>query len=434
MRRSTIGGSRKGPIIRDCIASIYYNFLRRLSGTGITTQIVLLFVFIQVVWWMYDQNVTSQIKHKVPRPYVPPTESSPLTPFYDEPYIGFARAFPAWPHGEPFPCGSLIPESELNARSPSMEGVLFIKEMKTGSTTLSGITARIARNMAKKLHPEQVNNPNTNATTCTARLVHMRARRLRDRVADKSFLWSVVREPTARLVSKFFHFAVSREDKEPTVKSFMKYVRDNEVYDYGYYFKSLSLRSRMNVYRTELYPTFLQDLLEGYNYIGVSDRMEESLAVLQLLLGLETSDMLHLSTKTSGSYEQFNHKCTKIQQHPITMEMKEWFYTADFESYLEPDVLVYQAVNVSLDLTIKELGQARVWRTVQRLKFAQHLAEEKCAKVTKFPCSSEGVVQEPNDCLLSDVACGYKCLDQVGGELAISDEFQKLPGNFDHIF
>jgi hypothetical protein len=231
--------------------------------------IALVLLCAQSFWWMFDRLVTSQIHHKVGKVYDPPTESSPIAPYYTEAYSGFARAFPIFPH--PFPCGTLgtSTEQQLVSRRPTKEGLLYIKEMMTGSTTLAGITARIARNMGQRLHPQRLpktvgaNNTNTNnnnstttatmaisSSSCTARLVPMKARRLRERIAEKSFLWSVVREPVQRVVSKFFHFAVSGEGVEPTVKKLQTFVWDMENADYAYYFKSLSLRQSLNTATT----------------------------------------------------------------------------------------------------------------------------------------------------------------------------------------
>lgn len=142
--------------------------------------------------------------------------------------------------------------------------------------------------------------------------------------------------------------------------------------------------------------------------------MDESLAVLQLLLNLKTSDMLYLSAKTKGSYERFRRSCIQIEETKVTLLMKEYVYSTMFEQFTNPDVLVYRAVNKSLDLTIEELGRDTVDKTVKALQRAQKLVEEKCSNVVKFPCSKDGKVVEPTDCLFGDVACGYKCLDQVG--------------------
>ncbi|KAL3944585.1 MAG: hypothetical protein SGBAC_001351 [Bacillariaceae sp.] len=363
--------------------------------------------------------MTKAIKHKIPKIYPKPTDASPLSPFYSDPYTGYARAFPKWDQAQ-FPCGPLIPDGALGKRTPAEEGFLFVKEMKSGSTTLAGITARIGRNLAQR-------NFGGNATSsCTVRMVHTRARRYALRQLAKSFLWSVVREPVSRLFSKFFHFEVSRKGVNPNLAKFQTFISNNEINDYAYYFKTLSVRRQLNSYRTDMYETFLQDLLDGYNFIGIMERMDETLAVLQLLLGLETQDMLYLSTKTNGMYDRFRNDCVKIQPQKVTQLMKEYVYTPVFEAFTQGDVLVYQAVNKSLDLTIEQLGRPVVEKAVQRLQWAQQRAEEKCAGGTKFPCSNDGKVQDPNDCLFADVACGYKCLDDFGKSLSENQGFRSL--------
>ena len=66
------------------------------SGIACIKIVLILIISIQSFWILYDQNVTSQIYHKPPKVYIKPTETSPLTPFYDEPYDGFAKAFTVW--------------------------------------------------------------------------------------------------------------------------------------------------------------------------------------------------------------------------------------------------------------------------------------------------------------------------------------------------
>lgn len=381
--------------------------------------VICLVIWLQSLWFFYDENVTKAIKHKIPKIYPKPTESSPLAPFYSDPYTGYARIFPEWDQNE-FPCGPLVPDDSLGKRTPSDEGFLFVKEMKSGSTTLAGIAARIGRNVAQRKFGAN------STTSCTVRMVHTRARRYGNRELAKSFLWSVVREPVSRLFSKFFHFEVSRRGDNPNLAKFQTFISDNEVNDYAYYFKTLSVRQRLNPYRTDLYESFVQDLLDGYNFIGVMERFDESLAVLQLLLGLETQDMLYINTKTNGMYDRFRNTCVKIQPAKVTQLMKEYVYTPVFEAFTEGDVMVYQAVNKSLDMTIEQLGRPLVDKTVQRLQWAQKRAEETCAGKTKFPCTSDGEIQDQNDCLFADVACGYKCLDVFGKSLSTNIDFGNL--------
>jgi hypothetical protein len=99
--------------------------------------------------------------------------------------------------------------------------------------------------------------------------------------------------------------------------------------------------------------------------------------------------------------------------------MKDWFYSDEFEAYTEADVLVYKAVNRSLDLTIDSLGREKVEKAVRDLQIANSLAQEQCSHV-RFPCSSDGKVQTETDCLIPDmgIGCGYKCIDEVSKTLS----------------
>jgi hypothetical protein len=173
------------------------------------------------------------------------------------------------------------------------------------------------------------------------------------------------------MVSKFFHFAVSRDSVLPSVYALQKYASDNEVYDLNYYLKSLSMRPKLNPYRSDLFETFTTDILESYDFLGISERMDESLVVLQLLLGLQTEDLLYLSTKTSGTYDYFPAKqiCTVIPKATVDLEMKKWLYSEEFESYVLGDVLMYQAADKSLDRTIEMLGKDKVQRALVRLRW-----------------------------------------------------------------
>jgi hypothetical protein len=455
-----------------------YRLTRRICAIS---PLIVTVLAIQGLWIWFDSTVTSKQKYKPKRPPIKITSSSPTSPFYTDPksgqpipYDGPARAFPKFVTTDrPYPCGALMDNSPkgFTTRTPSDEGLLYIKEMETGSTILAGIAARIAQRMT----------PPTSSTnsTCTVRLVPARARKFASRDRDRSFLWTFVREPVDRLVHKYYHYATHRRSwvkmkpaaaaatsalssaaPPPAIpaditRDMISYILNMENIDYGYYLKSLSLSHdrRVNTYRTDLYEQYTRDLLDSYDFLGVSERWDESLAVLQLLLGLNTADMLYLprpkaTEKTAKStvtteggdhsdggrssndninspfasetdyYEHWNKECRPIPTAKVYMEMKEWFYSDEFEAYTSADVLVYKAVNKSLDLTIESLGRKKVEKAVKQLQKANALAQQKCSQV-RFPCSSGGIKQKETDCLIPEnsIGCGYKCLDEVAKTL-----------------
>jgi hypothetical protein len=46
----------------------------------------------------------------------------------------------------------------------------------------------------------------------------------------------------------------------------------------------------------------VQDVIMDFDFIGVTERMDESLVALQLLLGLRMGDMLSSSSKVAGTF------------------------------------------------------------------------------------------------------------------------------------
>lgn len=330
----------------------------------------------------------------------------------------------------------------MRTREPASEGILYVKEVEASSTIFSSVTAQIARNMGRREQQKQVANPkNSTANVCTTRLTSQRAMRYRGRVPQKSFLWSVVREPVARLVSKYYHFGdFETKSRVYTTQlfKFQNFIFNLEAQDYGYYFRSLAVDRRMIPGNKE-HEIDTRELLESYNFLGVSERMDETLAVLKIILNLEIQDVLYLPIPKANPkdkddadgrnvdfYERWRKgECRPVPKPDIPLEMKEWFYSEEFEAFIEADVMFYKAVNASLDETISQLGRDLVEKTVKQVQWAQKVALKECQD-SRFPCSSGGEVQKETDCLFSNVGCGYKCLDGLGEKLSRDPEFQAL--------
>ena len=420
-----------------------YQFPFPKSNLKCLYPILIAFIALHFFWICYDEYITSHQRYRPKRKPVKVTESSPLSPFYSAPvhneYNG-SRVFPIYNNS--FPCGELMDEAAIRTRADAKEGLFYVKEIETSSTIFSSVTARIARNMGRQQQQQQLDssvaNGNTNNVTgkvCSTRVVSQRARRFRGRSIQKSFLWSVVAEPVGRLISKYYHYADSKQqatitDKRQITSRFQDFVLHNENQDYGYYFRSLSVKQNLNPYNMVRQP-YIREILDSYDFLGISERMDESLVVLMIILGLEIQDVLYLSTpkaisKDSSSsssssstnyYENWKKdQCRPIPIAEVTLEMKQWFYSEEFEAFIEADVLFYKAVNKSLDATIDNLGKQRVEKAVKQLQMAQSQVKKMCQNV-RFPCSSEGKFQKETDCFFSNIGCGYECLDNVGQSL-----------------
>jgi hypothetical protein len=186
------------------------------------------------------------------------------------------RAFDPWPKDLPLPCYPTDENWKATQHLPATEGFIYLKAYKTGSSTSSGINLRIARNVAKRA--------NKDFGMCEARYDHAWANVLySNRVPEKTFLWTVVRDPTKRVTSQFFHFQVSREKQEPTDATFIDYIKtgpQDMIEDY--YLKALTLKTQFSKDQAS---QIINGIFSDYNFIGVTERMDESAVALAMLLG-----------------------------------------------------------------------------------------------------------------------------------------------------
>lgn len=135
-------------------------------------------------------------------------------------------------------------------------GLLFIKPMKVGSSTATGINLRISKNVAERQH--------ANFSICENSYDHSQGEYFRDRDIPNSFLWSFVRHPTKRAVSWFFHFVVSRKKIKPTISSFKKYTAMQK----NYYLKLHKLTDANWKWANktdQYYQNIIDDILQDYN-------------------------------------------------------------------------------------------------------------------------------------------------------------------------
>jgi hypothetical protein len=290
----------------------------------------------------------------------------------------------------------------------------------------------------------------------------------RDRT--QSFLWTILRDPTERAISFFFFSRVSRKKQEPTDYNFQQFLlakrhtklagdeinntmrkkpanatsassnnrRSRPVQHTirDYYLEALSTEryaarppsdveaSQKLVERSD--PSlFANSILNDYNFIAVSERLEESAVVLMLLLDVPMADVLFLSAKGRGrNYDGggLNGKCTYIWKSFVSHEMQRFFQSDQWKDQIRYDLALYQAANRSLDLTIDNvIGRSLFEMHLSKYRKAQQRAREICLHSAVFPCSESGVYTTPNatDCLWKDSGCGTDCLDQIATEMRL---------------
>jgi hypothetical protein len=350
------------------------------------------------------------------------------------------RSWPAWPRHRPLPC----PNPWTNVQDgqhwydrpvlkrPATQGLFYLKLCKTASSTAAGIQIRLARNLARRQPPHPTASvaalENEHAATwpvCQTRFLHgwagPRMYRFGDRDRKASFLWTTLREPTARYVSEFFHFHVSRKDTPVDVPHLVHFLRRGRHADHH----SLSWLAVHGYRYGKSNPLATAKLiLQDYNFIGVTERMDESMVVLSMLLGVPLRDVLYLSTKQSGSYDAGASKdmCVRIARSNLTVGMRQHLESDEWQAYVAPEYALWRAAHASLDLTIQKLGREEVSASLARFQQAQAAVLSTCGgNVTKFPCTAEGVriPNEETDCMVEDMGCGLDCIDRVADELGL---------------
>jgi hypothetical protein len=153
--------------------------------------------------------------------------------------------------------------------------------------------------------------------------------------------------------------------------------------------------------------------------IAVTERMDESLVALQLLMGLRLGDiLLTSSSKVGGTFSRSSPKepCIEIQKSFISKRVKEYLGSDEWYAKNYGDYLLYAAANRSLDLTIEGLGRDRFEGALRKYRQAKALVDERCASKAIFPCSANGTSQEAlskRDCYYRDEGCGYPCVDAL---------------------
>ena len=309
-------------------------------------------------------------------------------------------------------------------RQPARNGILFIKLIKVGGSTATGVTMSIAKHQAERRREK--------FWICRGRWDHSWANEmLSDRIRSESFTWTVIRDPTQRAISEFFHFEVSRNNVSSSDQSFMDFLTKgknaantkgkNVAKFRNLYLRMLSVDLKYGMF-DEDGPSVINAILSDYDFIGITERMDESVVALSMLLNVPLGNVLYLNAKGHGGYDDgvFNDKCYYIQPSTVSPKMRSFFESELWNDTIKWDRLLYQAAGRSLDLTIDRLGRDLFNRNLVKFRSSNQAARDRCLPQNVFPCTSTGEHNKNASCLWSDSGCGYKCLDELAEELDIS--------------
>jgi hypothetical protein len=326
-------------------------------------------------------------------------------------------------------------------------GLLYPKIPKTATSSIAGVAYRIAQNYGQ--HQRQSSNFEKGAGGCDVVAHHVQyykvGKEFATRDYERSFLMSSIRDPAKRALSRVFFEQVSRKKGTPTDDNVLQWLNTTHShrgsvspgmggfqlaylsmapippYSAWHYEESTTVQSPKAVEEN------VRRITEEYDFLVVVERLEESLVAWQLLMGLETSDMLYISSKRSGaSYwlpdpnthkGKVREKCIPLAKAVASEAVEHHLRSDEWYAKNYGDYLLHEAANQSLDMTINQvIGRDRFQQAVQGFQALHQRAHDICEPTAVFPCADDGTPQpqaSSTNCYNGDQGCGYPCLDTL---------------------
>jgi hypothetical protein len=291
------------------------------------------------------------------------------------------------------------------AKIKNIQGLIYVKVPKTASSTSAGVTLQISRNIGRTMLGE--------GKSCSNSFEHGEMFRKRK---PPYLLWTTIRHPAKRAISHYFFTAVTRLGRKPSSEKLLTHLSDHKNFQLKYISTKKIPSNKTHLLAVEEDPLELirRNVFDHYHFIAITERIQESLVVMKMLWGLSDADIIVMSAKRSGGYDNWRSKCLTIQPSVTTPKIDRYIKGKFTQDNL--DFLLYAAANESLDLTIAALGRLRFAKELERHRRLQKIADDACLDEIDFPCSSNGTSQKKlaaRNCLWNDAGCGYACVNDL---------------------
>ena len=333
------------------------------------------------------------------------------------------------------------PFNQYIQNQPSDEGILYVKIEKAASTSLASTNGRIAIALAHRLNKNNT-RPDTGDLVpkiCRSRgmghLWSKRTKKFNNRNKDKSFLWTFLKEPMKRELSLYYFFGVDWKENEDTEETFQQWMLKlkrgsgsdgNKIKTSGYLNLFSDYDSKAKKELSKDHPSdddlneLIQKALADTDFLGLVERLDESLVLLALMFDIPVTDVINIDAKVAGGY-MYRSKHKRCERNgykrPMADYIKEYFEGEEWKRISKVDYMLYDAVNRSLDATIDDvIGRDIFDRKFQEYMEAKQLASQLCFGNITFVCNEEGQITnetERTKCYKGDIGCGYECLDRL---------------------
>lgn len=314
-------------------------------------------------------------------------------------------------------------------RTYSDAGILYVKNFKAASSTAAGVALRLAYRL-----------PNNNVSSHGwVRFHHAPGFTYRNRHPTKSFLFTSVRDPASRALSRIFYTQISHHRYDPNDdQALLTFLRDTDSqygsvrhFGGGYQVwytsmegdrlpRSWGPKMPSKVQRRKRIHDIVKQILYDYDFILVAERLDESIVVMALLMNVSLDDVLVQSAKESTSNSWYYFKSGKLEICKVPVHafrspvVEAHFHSDEWLSKNYGDYLLHAAAILSLEATIHRLGQERVARALHVYRSLQEQVSNECRNQTVYHCSDTGKPQRQlsrKNCYSDDSGCGYQCVD-----------------------
>ena len=290
------------------------------------------------------------------------------------------------------------------------EGLIFVKIDKCASTTSASVNERIADQLGRRFLP--------NGKACHHWNSHKFAQELIDgpRNSETSFLWTTVRHPATRGLSRYFFSKVTRREEEASEEGillFLEKIPRDHMLDY---MRLSAGRGKYNVDK-------VARVMRSYDFVALAERMPESLVVLSMLMEVPLADTIVMSAKKTGSYfAKSSHPLQCVKIHPKwTTQAIDAYLEYNFTKNHYWDYVMHEAASRNLDKTIEALGKAKVQEKLVEFNEMMERNDKLCADEAVFPCPYSGPghsKRTKKSCYTRDWGCGHDCTRRILKEAA----------------
>jgi len=228
-----------------------------------------------------------------------------------------------------------------NKNSPN--GIYYIRIPRTSAKPAS-VSKRIAQIGARSAGLPKGSVCNVNDGSIPAPVAS--EKRIAQREKLKSFLWTTVRHPARRAVSHY-DMRLRLGDIVATEKNFINELRNSWAYLPDVQLRFLLLNDDLHTDSDEKNQAAVSSVLSEFDFIGVEERMNESLVALSMLLGLKIQDVVY----------EFSTFCLTDKPKWLTTNMLNYLSSSEWLSKQKGDYMLYDAANTALDLTIQQFDE-----------------------------------------------------------------------------